>query len=87
MAQKTICRRKYHDGKIWDDIAGEYYEIASPEYHLIRTTPEVWDDLKTVIYSIVCVYSDGSVQTYLFDDLKTAFRVFRNLVGCITISR
>lgn len=78
---KTIMTRKYHDGKIWDEYDHKYYEMEVPEYTLIKHIPEWWTWYKEPMYSIVAKYTDGSVKSFLFDDLTTAFRTFRHMVG------
>lgn len=79
--QKVLTTRKYHDGRLWDEYAHQYFEMDVPEYTLIRHTPDSWSCYKIPMYSIVVKYTDGSVRSFLFDDLRLAFRTFRHMVG------
>lgn len=78
-SDRLICR-KYHDGKFYDDIRkAVWYDENVPEYTLFRNIPDCFDTVTTVTYTLVSRYTDGSVNQWLFDDIGSAFRVFRRL--------
>ena len=80
MNSTKLVSRNYKDGKFYDDIGKSvWYDDKVPEYTLFRNNPDFYDNVQIVTYTLVSRYSDGSVNQWLFDDIGTAFRVFRRL--------
>ena len=81
MNSTKLVSRKYRDGKFYDDIGKTvwYDDENVPEYTLFRNIPDGFDTVTAVTYTLVSRYTDGSVNQWLFDDIGSAFRVFRRL--------
>ena len=86
MYSKKLVVRKYHDGKFIDGDSVVNMEDIVPEYTLFRNCSDCFDSVNCTTYSLVARYSDGSVNQWLFDDIATAFRVFRRLsIGWVSV--
>ena len=82
MKTTKIMTRKYHDGIMDAHSDNEWKMDGSPIYTLYRVEGEDTDwSLMPTTYSIVCDYGRGRTEMHAFENIKTAFRVFRMMVG------
>ena len=80
MTSERLVSRKYKDGKFFDDVGKTVWYIENvPEYTIFRNIPDMFDSVSVTTYSLVARYPDGSVNQWLFEDIESAFRVFRRM--------
>lgn len=82
MKTTKIISRKYHDGIMDRHTKNEWELENSPVYTLYRVESDDtdWSIIPTT-YAIIRDYGKGRVEMDSFENLKTAFRVFRFMVG------
>ena len=77
MKSNVLVKREYQDGK----VIGKKRTFNVPNsnrYYLLRNVPEEYESHAiSVNYSIIAMYSDGEVAQWFFDNIESAFRVFR----------
>ena len=74
MTSRELVKREYHDG----NVNGMDCTGCVPVYHLMRNEPDMFDSSDvTANYSVIAVYTNGSINQWFYDDIKQAFRIFR----------
>ena len=82
MKTTKIITRKYHDGIMDAHSDNEWVMNEAPMYTLYRVEGEETDwHMMPTTYSIICDYGKGTTTLHTFENIKTAFRVFRMMVG------
>ena len=82
MKTTKLMTRKYHDGIMDKHTDNEWILRDAPVYTLYRVEGDLTDwTMMPTTYAITRDYGKGNVSMDAFENIKTAFRVFRMMVG------